>query len=76
MNYDPYIKEIVGEGNGAILKSSSIWWTDEEKKTVATDISLYGVEKISNITFEALLENDLKDGKLVESILKKFNVKI
>ena len=67
LNYDPYIKEIVGEGNGAILKSSSIWWTDEEKKTVATDISLLGVEKISNITFEALLENDLKDGKLVES---------
>ena len=67
LNYAPYIKEIVGEGNGAILKSSSIWWTDEEKKTVATDINLKGVEKISNITFEALLENDLKDGKLVES---------
>ena len=69
LNYSPYIKEIVGEGNGAILKSSSIWWTDEEKKTVATDISLYGVDKISNITIEPLLDGDYKEGKIERSTI-------
>ena len=69
LNNSPYIKEIVGEGNGAILKSSSIWWTDEEKKTVATDISLYGVDKISNITIEPLLDGDYKEGKIERSTI-------
>ena len=64
LNYSPYIKEIVGEGNGAILKSSDVWWDNYEKKAVATDINLYGVDKISNITIEPLLDGDYKEGKI------------
>lgn len=67
LNYTPYIKEIVGEGNGAILKSSSIWWIDEEKKTVATDIDLVSVDKISNVTIEPLLDGVYKEGKIESS---------
>ena len=67
LNYSPYIKEIVGEGNGAILKSSDVWWEDYEKKTVATEINLKGVDKISNITIEPLLDGDYKEGKLERS---------
>ena len=67
LNYSPYIKEIVGEGNGAILKSSDVWWDNYEKKTVATDINLNGVDKISNITIEPLLDGDFKDGTLERS---------
>lgn len=67
LNYTPYIKEIVGEGNGAILKSSSIWWTNEEKKTVATDIDLVSVDKISNVTIEPLLDGVYKEGKIESS---------
>lgn len=67
LSYSPYIKEIVGEGNGAIVKSNNAWWRNSEEKTVNAQLYLSDVEKISNITFEVLLENDLKDGKLVES---------
>jgi hypothetical protein len=61
------VKEIVGEGNGAIVKSNNAGWRNPEEKTVNAQLDLSNVEKISNITFEVLLENDLKDGKLVES---------
>lgn len=64
LNYAPYIKEIVGEGNGATVKSSDVWWKDEEKKLVDTDLNLYNVGKITNITIEALLSGDFKDGTL------------
>lgn len=57
------VKEIVGEGNGAIVKSNNAWWRNSEEKTVNAQLYLSDVEKISNITFEVLLENDLKDGK-------------
>ena len=72
LNYSPYIKEIVGEGNGAILKSSDVWWDNYEKKTVATDIYLDRVDKISNVTIEPLLDGDFKDGTLERSSI--FNV--
>lgn len=64
LNYTPYIKEIVGEGKGATVKSSDVWWKDEEKKLVDTDLNLYNVGKITNITIEALLSGDFKDGTL------------
>lgn len=64
LNYTPYIKEIVGEGKGATVKSSDVWWKDEEKKLVDTDLDLYNVGKITNITIEALLSGDFKDGTL------------
>lgn len=65
LNYDaPYIKEIVGEGKGATVKSSDVWWKDEEKKLVDTDLNLYNVGKITNITIEPLLTGDFKDGTL------------
>jgi len=64
LNYAPYIKEIVGEGNGATVKSSDVWWKDEEKKLVDTSLNLYEVGKISNITIEPLLTGDFKDGTL------------
>ena len=64
LNYTPYIKEIVGEGNGATVKSSDVWWKDEEKKLVDTDLNLYNVGKITNITIEPLLTGDFKDGTL------------
>lgn len=64
LNYAPYIKEIVGEGKGATVKSSDVWWKDEEKKLVDTDLNLYNVGKITNITIEALLSGDFKDGTL------------
>ena len=66
-NYSLYIKEIVGEGNGAIVKSNYAWWRNSEEKTVNARLYLSDVEKISNITFEPLLEGEIKDGKLVES---------
>lgn len=69
LNYSPYIKEIVGEGNGAILKSSDVWWDNYEKKAVATDINLYRVDKISNVTIEPLLDGDFKDGTLERSTI-------
>lgn len=61
------VKEIVGEGNGAIVKSNDVWWRNSEEKTVNAQLYLSDVEKISNITFEPLLEGEIKDGKLVES---------
>ena len=64
LNYTPYIKEIVGEGKGATVKSSDVWWKDEEKKLVDTDLNLYNVGKITNITIEPLLTGDFKDGTL------------
>lgn len=64
LNYTPYIKEIVGEGKGATVKSSDVWWKDEEKKLVDTDLNLYNVGKITNITIEALLSGDFTDGTL------------
>ena len=64
LNYAPYIKEIVGEGKGATVKSSDVWWKDEEKKLVDTSLNLYEVGKISNITIEPLLTGDFKDGTL------------
>lgn len=64
LNYAPSIKEIVGEGNGATVKSSNVWWKDEEKKLVDTSLNLYEVGKISNITIEPLLTGDFKDGTL------------
>ena len=64
LNYAPYIKEIVGEGKGATVKSSDVWWKDEEKKLVDTDLNLYNVGKITNITIEPLLTGDFKDGTL------------
>ena len=64
LNYAPYIKEIVGEGNGATVKSSDVWWKDEEKKLVDTSLNLYEVGKISNITIEPLLTGDFKEGTL------------
>ena len=64
LNYSPYIKEIVGEGKGATVKSSDVWWKDEEKKLVDTDLNLYNVGKITNITIEPLLTGDFKDGTL------------
>ena len=64
LNYYPYIKEIVGEGKGATVKSSDVWWKDEEKKLVDTDLNLYNVGKITNITIEPLLTGDFKDGTL------------
>lgn len=67
LNYYPYVKEIVGEGAGAIVKSSDIWWSNEEKKEAATDISLWEVEKISNVTIEPFLEDSFKDATLVSS---------
>jgi len=69
LNYSPYIKEIVGEGNGAILKSSDVWWDNYEKKAVATDINLYGVDKISNITIEPLIDGVYKEGKIERSTI-------
>ena len=72
LNQMPQIKEIVGEGNGAILKSSDVWWDNYEKKTVATNIDLYRVDKISNVTIEPLLDGDFKDGTLERSSI--FNV--
>ena len=64
LNYTPYIKEIVGEGKGATVKSSDVWWKDEEKKLVDTSLNLYEVGKISNITIEPLLTGDFKEGTL------------
>ena len=64
LNSTPYIKEIVGEGNGATVKSSNVWWKDEEKKLVDTSLNLYEVGKISNITIEPLLTGDFKEGTL------------
>lgn len=64
LNYAPYIKEIVGEGKGATVKSSDVWWKDEEKKLVDTSLNLYEVGKISNITIEPLLTGDFKEGTL------------
>ena len=61
------VKEIVGEGNGAIVKSNNAGWRNSEEKTVNARLYLSDVEKISNITFEPLLEGEIKDGKLVES---------
>ena len=46
------------------MKSSDVWWKDEEKKLVDTDLNLYNVGKITNITIEALLSGDFKDGTL------------
>ena len=69
LNYSPYIKEIVGEGNGAILKSSDVWWDNYEKKAVATDINLYRVDKISNITIEPLIDGVYKEGKIERSTI-------
>lgn len=67
LNYYPYVKEIVGEGAGAIVKSSDIWWSNEEKKEASTDISLWEVNKISNVTFEPFMEGSFKDATLVYS---------
>ena len=64
LNYTPSIKEIVGEGKGATVKSSDVWWKDEEKKLVDTDLNLLNVGKIANITIEPLLTGDFKDGTL------------
>ena len=67
LNYRSYIKEIVGEGKGAIVKSNEVWWHDESEKTFATDITLDGVDKISNISIEPFIDGDFKEGKLISS---------
>ena len=67
LNYHSYIKEIVGEGKGAIVKSNDVWWHDESEKTFATDITLDGVDKISNISIEPFIDGDFKEGKLISS---------
>lgn len=67
LNYRSYIKEIVGEGKGAIVKSNDVWWHDESEKTFATDITLDGVDKISNISIEPFIDGDFKEGKLISS---------
>ena len=65
----PCITEIVGEGTGGIVKSGGIWWENEEQKTIGTNMYLYYVKKISNVTFDVFLEDEFKDGTLKSSYL-------
>lgn len=69
LNYYPWIKEIVGEGNGGILKSSDVWWDDSDKKLFATDFNFWQVNKISNIIIESFIPEEYKDGTLSRSTI-------
>lgn len=67
--YCPYIKEIVGEGTGGILKSQSVWWSNEEKKEAASDFGFDVTNKISNVAIEPFLEGEFKDATIIRSDL-------
>ena len=69
LNYYPYVKEIIGEGNGAILTTNDIWWGDEEKKEAQTDFNFYETDKISNVTIEPFLEGDFKGATISYSYI-------
>ena len=54
LNNNPYIKEIVGEGNAKIMFDN--WWVnqdDKDTKTYVNQGSLYNIQKLNNVTIEA-----------------------
>lgn len=69
LNYYPNISEIVGEGTGGIVKCNNVWWNDYSNKIAAADMSLYEIEKISNVTMEPFLNETFKDATLKYSYL-------
>ena len=63
LNYNPYIKEIVGEGSAKVMFNN--WWTNQgdNETTYGNEGNLYNISKISNVTFVPYFAQDAKYDK-------------
>lgn len=63
LNYSPYIKEIVGEGDAKVKFNNTYWWTDDNVTTYVNEGGLYNTSKVSNVTIEPYFPQDAKYDK-------------
>ena len=63
LNHNPYIKEIVGEGDAKVKFNNTNWWTDDNVTTYVNEGGLYNTSKVSNVTIEPYFPQDAKYDK-------------
>ena len=68
LNYNPYIKEIVGEGSAKVMLNN--WWINQgdNETTYGNEGNLYNISKISNVTFVPYFAQDAKFDKSMSYI--------
>ena len=63
LNHNPYIKEIVGEGDAKVKFNNTYWWTEDNVTTYGNEGGLYNTSKVSNVTIEPYFPQDAKYDK-------------